>query len=270
MGLIAETRARIAAQLARAEKPAVACSFGKDSMVLLALVREQMPRIPVMYCEGFPHPTKHDFVKRMAKEWDLDLVMPGPIAMDIIAKGQDVSLMRIYELAPERIVALPVEAHPGYVPDASSQCALAAIFTPPPVVSHLNHDALFIGHRGDDVDPHFGAIPLADYEATAEEFSFFYPLRDWTEADIWRASDILGIPQNLARYERQDMDANNDYYPLCTECLKPSESQEAFCPQLGRDVPNRGNEMDLYGRREAWGRSFVNIDRRESIRTETV
>lgn len=263
MGLIAETRALIAAQLARAERPAVACSFGKDSMVLLALVREIAPRIPVMYCEGFPHPTKHDFVKRMAKEWDLNLVTPSPVAMDIIAKGQDVSLMRIYEPAPRHIVVLPVEAHPDYTPDASSQCALAAIFMPPPVVSRLNHDALFIGHRGDDVDPHFGAIPLKEHAATVEGFHYFYPLRDWTEADIWRASRILGIPQNLARYERQEMDANNDYYPLCTECLKPSGSDEAFCPQLGRNVPNRGNEMDLYGRREAWGRSFVNIERRE-------
>lgn len=263
MGLIKEARKMIADQFARAKRPAVACSFGKDSMVVLALVREQSPNIPVLYCEGFPHPTKHDFVKQMAHEWGLNLVTPAPIGMDVIAKGQDVSLMRIYEPAPRHVVVLPVEAAPGYVPDASSQCALAAIFTPPAAVSSLNFDALFIGHRGNDVDPHFGAIPLKAYEATVEGFHYFYPLRDWTEADIWRASDILRIPQNKARYERRDMDANNDYYPLCTECLKPTGCETAFCPQLGRDVPNHGNEMDLYARREAWGRAFVNIERHE-------
>lgn len=262
MDLLAETRKRIALQFSCVYRPAVACSFGKDSMVVLALVREIAPNVPVMYCEGFPHPTKHEFVRRIAEEWSLNLVTPAPIGCDVIAKGQDVSLLRIYEPAPRHVVVLPVEAVPGYVPNAESQCALATLLAPPAPVSSLNYDALFIGHRGDDVDPHFGAIPLVDYMATVAGLSYFYPLRDWTEADIWEASALLNIPQNTARYQGKDMDANNDYYPLCTECLKPSEQQTAFCPQLGRDVPNRGNEMDLEKRREAWGQSFVNIDRR--------
>lgn len=263
MELIRRTREIITAHLSLCARPAVACSFGKDSMVLLALVREQSPHVPVLYFEGLPHPTKHAFVQEIASQWRLNLLSPPPVFTDVIAKDGHVALLRVYEMSKGKVVTLPVESVDDYVPIASSQCALAALFAPSPVIPEMGFDGVFIGHRGDDVDPIYGEIPLASDAATVDGFRYLYPLRDWTEADIWRASDILGIPQNLARYEQRDMDANNDYYPLCTECLKPSNKDTAFCPQLGRDVPNRGNEMDLYGRREAWRQTFVNIDRRE-------
>lgn len=263
MELIETTRALIAAQLSMAKRPALACSFGKDSMVMLALVREQMPEIPVLYFEAFPHPTKHAFAVQIAREWGLNLLLPKPIGRDLIATGGHVELIEIYEIAPKRLMYFPIEAHMGYVPDASAHCTLASFLTPPPINTLMSFDAVFIGHRGDDDDPTYGDVPLASNVVDCGDFSYFYPLKDWTASDIWRASHILGVPQNLARYERQEMDANNDYYPLCTECLKPSNKDTAFCPQLGRDVPNRGNEMDLYGRREAWRQTFVNIDRRE-------
>lgn len=261
MELIDATRALIARQLEQSKRPALACSFGKDSMVMLALVREQKPDIPVLYFEALPHPTKHAFAERIAREWNLNLILPKPIARDAIATGSHVELIEIFEIAPRRLMYFPIEAPAAFKPDADSHCALARLVTPLPVVTSLNFDGVFIGHRGDDDDPTYGEVPLISHTVDYGNFAYFYPLKDWTAGDIWRASSLLDIPQNRDRYERQDMSANNDYYPLCTECLKPSVRDTAFCPQLGRDVPNRGNEMDLYGRRRAWQQTFVNIDK---------
>ena len=230
-------------------------------MVLLALVREQMPHIPVLYFQGFPHPTKHAFVYDIASRWNLNLVEPPPIAVDAVALGEHVSLLRAYELAHKQFLIMPVEAADGFTPDVQSHCALAELVRPPAPVSSLNYDAVFIGHRGDDTDPLYGAVPLKGDTATVCGFQYLYPLKDWTEADIWKASAVLAIPQNLTRYVGRDMSTNNDYYPLCTECLKPTGRATAFCPQLRRDVPNRGNEMNLDGRRRQYIQTVVNIDK---------
>lgn len=256
--LIEETREIIRGALAKAEAPALLCSFGKDSMVMLALVREQTPSIPVVYFPVFDHPTKHEFAARVTQEWNLRLWPWKPCHRDVIGKGKHVELIESYLLPGGAVVSLPVEAQPGYVPNADCHCAIERLNEPVDESVH-SLDLLFVGHRGDDVDPTHGPVPLSAGEYAEGLFTVAYPLAQWTEKDIWEASKLLGIPQNLRRYRDASLAHNADYFDLCTQCLTPGmKGPMVPCPK-GGEVFNLGRHLDLDARREALRSRFVNI-----------
>jgi 3'-phosphoadenosine 5'-phosphosulfate sulfotransferase (PAPS reductase)/FAD synthetase len=258
--LIRATREFIAEQLAISRNPAVACSFGKESMVMLDLARRIQPDVAVIYFPGFPHPTKHLFAERMAKEWSLSLYAPYPRARDAISKDGHVELVELYELAPKRFMFFPIEAAHDYEPDASSDCGLAFLNEEPVSARADDFDAVFIGHRNDDRDPTHGNVPLKDYVVSFGDFRYIYPLKDWTEADVWAASRLLGIPQNEARYRDRDMGADNDYWSVCMRCFLGSpDRRSVICPKTGEEAPIVFEEARLEERRGKYRRAFVNI-----------
>jgi len=258
--LIEATRALIAEQLAISRSPALASSFGKESMVMLGLARLIRPDVAVIYFPGPPHPTKHLFAERMAKEWSLNLYAPYPRARDVVSKDGHVELVELYELAPARFMYFPIEAPKDYDPDASSHCGLSYLNEEPVSARADDFDAVFIGHRNDDRDPTHGRVPLKDYVVSFGDFRYVYPLRDWTEADVWAASRLLGIPQNEARYRDQDPGADNDYHDLCTRCfLGGPAAKSVICPKTGEETPAAFEEARLEERRDAYRRAFVNI-----------
>lgn len=224
---------------------------------MLWLVREQKPDIDVVYFDAFPSPTKHRFALDIAQQYDLKLHSPVPMGRDVIGKGSHVEIIEAYQIAPKRVMALPIEAEPDYTSDKKCLCALDKMHAPV-ADCQLHFDGIFIGHRNDDVDPTQGAVPLESDAVIYEDFRYLYPLKDWTEKDIWEASKLLGIPQNEARYFQHDMTANNDYYPLCTKCL--GSDSEVICPQTNLPLPGMRAILKLDDRREAWRKTFVNIN----------
>lgn len=255
-GLVRQSLNVIAEQLATAVAPAVAWSGGKDSQVLLWLVRAVMPDIPVLYLHGFPHPTKHRFVLEIMRQWSLNLIRPLPTAYDVIGKNGHVEIIEVYQLTPNRLMYFPIEATQDYQPSADSYCGLQKLNDP--VGDPLPWREVFIGLRGDEVDPTHGPLAPAEYVADYTDVKYIYPLKEWAEADIWEASHIYGIPQNEARYAG-DMDANNDYYPVCTLCLG-DQVRTVICPKTDQEIPTLGASLDLDVRRKSWYQTFVNLE----------
>jgi 3'-phosphoadenosine 5'-phosphosulfate sulfotransferase (PAPS reductase)/FAD synthetase len=246
-------------ELARARNPVVLSSFGKDSQVLLWLVRQINVHIPVIYLRSFDHPTKHAFAEGVIKDWGLNVIEPLPAYRDVVAKGDHVEIIEVYRQTKDLPFYFPIEAEPAYQPGADCLCAIEKLTAPKTDVVG-DFDCVFIGHRSDDVDPIYGAIPLKDYVAQVGGVRMVYPLRDWTVDDIWRESHLKGIPQNRARYIGREMTANNDYYPLCTRCLESKEN-EVICPKAQDTVHGLGNLIDAESRAEFWRNQFINIER---------
>lgn len=258
--LIDSTCRLVADELARARNPAVAWSGGKDSQVLLFFARLIKPGVTVIYFPGLPHPTKHLFAESMAKEWNLNLYAPYPRAREAISKDGHVELVELYELAPKRFMYFPVEAAKDYEPDASADCGLAFLNEEPVAARADDFDAVFIGHRNDDVDPTHGRAPLKEYVVDCGDFRYVYPLRDWTEDDVWAASRLLGIPQNEARYRDRDRGADNDHHDLCTRCFLGGPGRTSvICPKTGEETETAFEEARLEERRDEYRRAFVNI-----------
>lgn len=60
-------------------KPCVSCSFGKDSMLVLWLVRQEKPDIPVVFTNtGVEFKETIEFKDRMVDEWGLNLIEVKP------------------------------------------------------------------------------------------------------------------------------------------------------------------------------------------------
>lgn len=224
---------------------------------MLWLVREQKPDIDVVYFDAFPSPTKHKFALDITRQYGLKLHSPVAFGRDVIGNGSHVEILEAHLLAPKRAMIFPMEANADYVPDENCLCALDRMHAPI-ADCQLFFDGVFVGHRNDDVDPTQGAVPLESDAVIYSDFRYLYPLKDWTEKDIWEASLLLGIPQNEARYFNNDMTANNDYYPLCTKCL--GSDCEVICPQTNLPLPGMRSILKLDERREAWRKTFVNIE----------
>ena len=95
-----------------------------------------------------------------------------------------------------------------------------------------------------DVDPIEGRIPLdADYANYVDCASIAYPLRHFTDQDIWDYTEKFNLPIHHSRYEkiegkwseRKDKRFNPDYFPACTACMVP-ESGSVPCPRLGGSI----------------------------------
>lgn len=257
--LIRQTSGFIAEQLATSEKPCALSSFGKDSMVLLWLIREQKPDIDVLYFDAFPSPTKHEFAHKIIQKWGLSVHSPVARGRDAVTNGDHLELAELHELAPGQFTYFPIEAEAEYVPDENCLCGLEKLTTEVSPECEFHFDAAFVGIRGDDVDPTWGdGAPPSYVIHRGDNFRLVYPLKNWTEKDIWQATDLLEIPQNWARYSRNEMAANNDYYPLCTKCL--GSDSGVICPQTNLPLPGMRATLKLDDRREVWRKSFVNIN----------
>lgn len=256
--LIDKSLAVIREALGRVKAPVVAWSAGKDSQVMLYLIRQIEKDIPVLHLHGFADERKHDFAEDEIGRSGLSMIEPRPFATELMAKGGHIEIIENYHLTDDVVLYFPIEAEPDHVPSPNSRCAIKKL-NQPTSDEPLGVDCIFIGHRSDDIDPVHGAIPLAEDVVESEGVCFVYPLKDWTEANIWEASKLLNIPQNKARYERQEMAANADYFPLCTECLKPTDKDSVACPKIGEPVYAIGKHLNLEQRREEWRNKFVNL-----------
>jgi tRNA(Ile)-lysidine synthase TilS/MesJ len=69
------------------ENLAVACSFGKDSMVVLDMARKINPNVKVVFNNtGVEFPETIQFKNEMVKKWKLNLIETQPYCLCDIAK----------------------------------------------------------------------------------------------------------------------------------------------------------------------------------------
>jgi hypothetical protein len=254
---IAAARALIREALAASSRPLVGWSAGKDSMVLLRLVLDERPDVAVWRGLNFVPHEKHLFGDEMERAWGLNVVEIGPTWRDVVAKGDHVELVEVFEVAPKFALYLPIEAEPGHIPGPSSLCAIEKLNAPRGVP--VDYDLFFSGHRSEDVDPIYGAIPLASPLVDAGPIRLAYPLHDWTTDEVWEASRLLAIPQNEARYAGR-MSVNPDYWPLCTHCLGGQTGPSVICPKIGQPVYNLAPHIDGENRSREWRSRFINLE----------
>lgn len=266
--LIENSLTLIRETLGRVERPVIGWSAGKDSQVLLYLIRQIMLDIPVIHLRGFPDPTKHAFADREIERLGLNMVELRPAGRDPIGRGDHVEVAEGYLVGGQKpffALYYPIEAEPGHVPGPGSHCAVEKLQEPAGgFEAALDFDCVFSGLRDRDGDQVHGQLRVVDDIVESYGVLSVLPLRTWTEADIWAASELLGIPQNEARYKRGDMTANADYYPMCTECLKPTEAASVICPKTDAPVYAHGKDLDLEGLADWYRAKFTNVQRRET------
>lgn len=237
---VAAAKALIEDVLAEARRPAVMSSFGKDSMVVLHLVRSSAKgkTLPVIFHREPFLPRKYRFARKVIALWNLTVYDFPPQATAVQMNGDCMEVMNYYP-AGARPCALPTGlSKPGK--NEPTLCALYDFYLRPVGTFTYPWDVVFHGHKSSDVDPIMGAVPLAsDFARNVDSVSAAFPLRHFTDADVWEYHRRFELPVHHERYdeanggkEREDKTYNPDYFPACWACMIPDGPAAVPCPRL--------------------------------------
>lgn len=238
------TRELLALALALARRPALMWSAGKDSMVLLHLLRASGGNVPLIFHREPHSPERFAFADQIIRDWQLTVFDWQPQEVVVAQRGDHISLLKAYNVSPTKTITVPVDFYEAG-PAEQLVCGAALLRQPTETIDYP-FDLVFVGHKSSDTCPLLGSIPLkTDWQRQPDAPDLVFPLKDWTDADIWEYSRATGCPQQATRYdvagdgrELPDRSLNPDYFAGCTRCLDAQAGAEVFCPKLNRNVPN--------------------------------
>lgn len=239
--------------------PVVMSSFGKDSMVMLHLIRLETKGLPVLFHREPHHPLKYQFANRIIEQWDLTVYDYPPEDVQVVddAEGRVAEVINLHR-AGARVTYLPTGLRPR-VEGEPWLCGLFDLYLKPRCREYqYPWDLAFIGHKDTDVDPVLGEVPLKTrlvvYPGESTP-AFAYPLKDFTDEDVWEYTRVFGLPVNQLRYdpareghpERDDITYNPDYFRTCTACMdRDTVGQQVACPRYSSVVPNVSATISRY------------------------
>lgn len=223
--MIEKAKEIIREALEGAECPAVLCSFGKDSMLLLHLVREVLGYFPVViwFHTGL---SSKKFARRMIVELDLHVWSWQPADVYVLPKAEGLSLIREQAFGDERF---PVLAD---IEDGTECIGDFPQARTPALYPHF--DRLFIGYK--DTDSHWtlggtGFCPEDGW--TLGKAQVYAPIRYMDDNEVWEAIKVLGVPTDEERYLQNGQDP--DTISCCHACLKEG-TEDVFCPKEGKMI----------------------------------
>jgi hypothetical protein len=229
--------------------PALLCSFGKDSMVLLHLIRATLTgQVPVIYYR-FPYfPAKQAFANQIIEKWGLTVHDYPPLACGVKVNDERLELVSRYSFGGNGAFDLPINTEPP-ISRRDFICGLNDwLLRPKAGAIMFPWDSLFMAHKSSDVDPFEGAVPLKTNSVAIGQAELIFPLRDWTDADVWDYIEENRVPYDKRRYqdraELPDKWLNPDYIHACTRCIDPREkAKTVFCPKIQGLVRNMGPQV---------------------------
>jgi sulfate adenylyltransferase subunit 2 len=241
---------RIAAHYKR---PCILFSGGKDSSVLLHLASEAALQFGVV---SFMHPwlpQKNVATMEIAAHYGGDLyadVPPDGFEVVVSEDGAHAEIAAHYRVGAQTL-RLPIgrEEDDG---EGNLLCGRDDIVGRPRGRYDWPWDVAFSGHRSVDSDPLLGALPLrVDVQHALGACHLAFPLRTWTDADLWDYITSEKVKINEARYdvakrcEIPDRSQNPDYYKYCMKCLDPRSPAVVTCPKLAAEVPNISHQLKI-------------------------
>lgn len=224
----------------------VCWSGGKDSMVLLHLMRECGFELPVIFFREPWQPHKYAFQDYIIREWELLAYTWHPMRSAMQQREQEYEVQNWYRLN-DSVLTCPS----GIVPIADGlpwACSIDMLKRPKQERLVIDQcDAVWVGHKRCDSDPILGgdAGTRVQGRTMPENVSLFFPLRDWSHEDVWQYIEDYDVPYDKARYvksdgtwkERDGQEYNADYVHACTACLdRESNEKVVYCPKLGFEI----------------------------------
>lgn len=217
--------------LATSKNPAVLCSFGKDSMVLLHMLREHAD-LPVIFWKHAFQPKKYRFANSVIEHWNLRVHDYAPVGVEMHENGDEIGMLSHYQIGAKTIAC----GTGIYAQKEGDEhiCALESIYFRPTGTFNCPWDLVFSGHKSDDVDPIIGAIPLnSDLVQNPGCASLCYPIRFFSDDDIWEYTRRNKVPVHEERYVENRKEANPDYITACTACMSRNGPDAVPCPKRG-------------------------------------
>jgi 3'-phosphoadenosine 5'-phosphosulfate sulfotransferase (PAPS reductase)/FAD synthetase len=241
------------------KQPALMCSFGKDSMVLLDILRRIGWKMPVVHFKDPWFPCKNTFANQVTELMGLVVHDWSPSNVSLCDTGVSPSYVNHYQVGSEQLargtnILPPVDGEDW-------ACGLHDVLLRPKGTFMAPWDALLVGHKSSDVDQNAGRIPLKvdvlSGGGTTADVAF--PLRHWTDADVWEHTRLYDVPQQTTRYdvqtgtELEDKKYNPDYARVCIECVDRRKlGQPVECKRVGATITNIADRVQYHDLRRQY------------------
>lgn len=177
---IEEARELIGATLVQGGRACATSSFQADCMVVLHIVREQAPDVPVLFLDtGYHFPETYAYRDAMTARFGLNLVnlLPGKTVAE-----QEAEFGILYESAPDRC------------------CGMRKV--QPLFAGLAGYDIWFTALRRDQSPSRANLATRADFQLPGgQSILKVSPLAAWTIADVWAYLNRYEIPK-LPLYEQ--------------------------------------------------------------------
>jgi len=280
--LVKETCQKVERWLAASANPVVLWSGGKDSTAMLHLIRHKVgAKLPVIQWREPRFRHRYAYSDRLARAWDLEMYDYAPLGY-ALTDGYDIEttvprfdFVKLYPFGQKSLaLCLGTEdPQPEELASGRYLCGLDALKRPTGTFN-FPWDAAFHGQKSADVDLIKGQVPLAqDALVQAGVPTQYYPMRHWSDADVWNYLEAEGVPNDETRYEksdgvwqhRKDKSANSDYYPVCWNCVNRHLGDTVWCPKnlcetnnISSLAPYIDLQSEAQGFRPTWQDSTVN------------
>jgi len=248
-------RAIIKEAVDRAENPVFYYSGGKDSSVILHLLLEMGLKLPVVFHREPFSVHKYQFGLRQIARHGLTAYdwPPTHISMHLGLNGLAfVNHQQIGRFSDGRIACM---SKPKNILEPEGEdflCARDDILARPTGFFNYPWDMIIHGHKESDEDYNFGANPISDnFTETEIGITLAFPLRGWTDKDVWDYIEAKGLEIQLDRYnpftrtELEDKRNNSEYFHACTACVDIRQrGRVVYCPKIKASIWNTSERID--------------------------
>lgn len=227
-------------------------SGGKDSTALLHLIRYGAEiDIPVIQYRQPKFRERYAYSDYLIKEWNLEVYEYPPMKV-AITDGPDVNtgevrfdMLHYFQWGRNCVVlSLGTETPKD---GEKFLCGLTDFLQRPTGTFNWPWGAVYIGTKYCDTDLIKGHVPLAqDIRIVDGSPVSLYPMRDWTDEEIFWYLEDNKIQPDPTRYikvdgnwqNNQDKSLNADFYPACFNCLNRHLGRHVHCPKLNATITN--------------------------------
>ncbi len=229
-------------------KIAVACSWGKDSMVLLHLVRSIKPDIPIFSVLTIHKPQEtFEFIAKVVEQYHIapKIFMVGDTAPPVlIEKNIDIILLSPseYKLQAEKIKR--ETGHEIYSVNPDLCCKLLKVVPVRYAYSTLGLHAWFSGLRNSEG---FTRRYVPEIEKISDTETKINPLLTWTEEEIWKYIKNNKIPIH-PWYKKKYSDGRKIRSLGCEPCTVPIFDHESERDGRWRKTLKKGGECGIHTR----------------------
>jgi len=244
---IQKSKDLISLMLGKFKRPCLLWSGGKDSMVLLHLTKFELGLELPLVCWREPWmPWKQKFVNQVIQDWNLEVWDWAPSAVQLCQGNGRIDVLNHYQISPAGNQPDFLILARGTEPPVEGEqylCGVETFLSRPVGTFNFPWDCLLHGHKSSDEDPTSGGIPLkTDVVQNPLSAAAIFPLRDWTDEDIFAYARQKEVPLDPSRYSDgkilKDKHFNPDYYPACFNCVEKGGPEFVSCPKYRCEMNN--------------------------------